>query len=331
MQTQTMKFIDVASPGGPEVLCISEMMRPKPKSGQVLIKVAAAGLNRMDILQRKGLYPPPPGASAIPGVEVAGVIASVTKDCYGLKEGDEVCALLTGGGYAEYCIADAPLCLPVPAGFTMAEAASLPEALFTVWSNVFDIAQLKAGQSFLVHGGSSGIGSAAIQMAKAYGAKVFATAGTDKKCDYCRSLGADVAVNYKSQDFVDASRVATQNSGIDVILDMVGADYLPRNIKAIADEGKIVMIAAIKGVKSEVNILSIMQKRVMVTGSTLRSRPIVIKTAIADNLREHVWPMLDSGRIKPCVYRTFPLAQAGSAHALMETSEHMGKIILELT
>jgi NADPH:quinone reductase len=329
MSSDTMKFIEVSSPGGPEVLRISETARPKPGAGQVLIKVAAAGLNRMDILQRKGLYPPPAGASDILGVEVAGEIAAVTKDCELIKTGDRVCALLTGGGYAEYVLADAALCLPVPGGFDMIQAASLPEALFTVWSNVFDIAGLKAGQTFLVHGGSSGIGSFAIQMAKAFGARVFTTVGTEKKCRYCKRLGADVAINYKTQDFAAECLSQTQNAGINIILDMVGGDYVSKNIKTVSDEGKIVMIAAMKGIKSEVNLLSIMQKRLILTGSTLRSRPLVFKKAIADELREQVWPMLESARIKPSIFKTFAYTEAGSAHRLMESSEHTGKIVLD--
>jgi NADPH2:quinone reductase len=263
-------------------------------------------------------------------VEVAGEVAVVSDDCGPVKTGDRVCTLLSGGGYAEYVVADAALCLPVPSGLDMLQAASLPEALFTVWFNVFDIGRLKPGENFLVHGGSSGIGTMAIQMAKVFGARVFTTAGNDRKCDFCRTLGADVAINYNSEDFVEACLVETNGKGMDVILDMVGGDYLPRNIKLASSQARIVMIAAIKGVKAEVNLLSIMQKSIVLTGSTLRSRPLDFKKAIADKLLTHVWPLLESGRIRPVIYRTFPLSEAGSAHRLMESNEHMSKILLEI-
>jgi NADPH2:quinone reductase len=325
---QKMKFIEVLSPGGPEVMHIAEGPPPVPAPGQVLIKVAAAGVNRADILQRTGAYPPPPGASAILGLEVAGEIVMVTRDCGILQAGDKVCALLSGGGYAGYVVADAASCLPIPAGLSLIEAASLPEAYFTVWSNVLDRAGLTAGETFLVHGGSSGIGSAAIQLARASGARVFATAGSDEKCRFCLALGADLAFNYRTRDFVTGCLEATGGCGVDVILDMVGGDYLNRNIQAAAEDGRIIMIAGIKGYKTEVDLLAVLRKRVLLTGSTLRSRPAEFKRIIAGKLLTQVWPMLESGVIKPVVYRAFPLDQAADAHRLMESSKHMGKIML---
>lgn len=325
-----MKTIRVMEPGEAEVLEMADAVIPEPAAGQVLVKVAAAGLNRADILQRKGLYPPPPGSSDILGMEVAGEIVEVTENCGGLKPGDSVCALLTGGGYAQYAVADAPLCLPVPDGLDEIQAASLPEAMFTVWSNLMDIAGLKAGETVLIHGGSSGIGSAAIQFARAMKSRVFTTAGSDKKCEYCRSLGADVAINYQSQDFVDIGLTETGSTGIDVILDMVGGNYLQRNIKLAATGGRIVMIAAIGGNRAELQILPIIQKRLMLTGSTLRSRELGFKTKIAGNLVTRVWPLFENRTIRPTVDQVFPLDQVSQAHQLMESNQHCGKIILKM-
>jgi NADPH2:quinone reductase len=325
-----MKYIEISTPGGPEVLRIAETKLTKPEKGQVLIKVAAAGVNRLDILQRKGLYPPPPGITNIPGVEVAGEIVEVSSDCGDLSQGDQVCTLLSGGGYAEYVIADAPLCLPVPKGLNLIDAASLPEALFTVWTNIVDIANLKSGETFLVHGGSSGIGTMAIQLAKAFGANVITTAGSDIKCNYCKELGADIVINYKTQDFTKVCLAETNNIGINVILDMVGGDYLQKNIKISAEDGRIVIIAAMNGFKTEINLLQIMQKRIKLTGSTLRARNLNFKKLIASNLIESVWPLLETGKIRPVIYKTFPLSKAGSAHQLMESNEHTGKIVLDL-
>jgi len=330
MIQKIMKYIEISTPGGPDVLRIAETKLTKPEKGQVLIKVAAAGVNRLDILQRKGLYPPPHGTTDIPGVEVAGEIVEVSNDCGYLSQGDQVCTLLSGGGYAEYVVADAPLCLPVPKGLNLIEAASLPEALFTVWTNIFDIANLKSGETFLVHGGSSGIGTMAIQLAKVFGARVITTARSDVKCNYCKALGADIVINYKTQDFTNVCLAETKNMGINVILDMVGGDYLQKNIKIAAEDGRIVIIAAMNGFKTEINLLQIMQKRIKLTGSTLRSRSLDFKKRIASNLIESVWPLLETGKIRPVIYRTFPLSQAGSAHQLMENNEHTGKIVLDL-
>ena len=330
MKTKKMKYIRVIEPGGTEVLEVSETAVPVPEAGQVLIRVAAAGLNRADILQRKGHYPPPPGSSDILGMEVAGEIIEVSENCGDLKQGDSVCALLTGGGYAQYALAEAPLCLPWPEGLDGIQSASLPEALFTVWSNLMDIAGLKAGESVLIHGGSSGIGSAAIQFAKAINTRVFTTAGSDVKCEYCRSLGADVAINYKTQDFVDICHYETRGKGIDVILDMVGGEYLQRNIKSAAVGGRIVMIAAIGGNRAELPILPIMQKRLILTGSTLRSRDPDFKAKIAENLRSQVWPLLDKGKIRPTIDSVFALDEVREAHQLMESNQHCGKIILKI-
>lgn len=324
-----MKYIDIPAPGGPEVLTVRETAIPKPKRGQVLIKVAAAGVNRLDILQRQGSYPPPPGASPIPGVEVAGEVVEV-RGTASLKTGDPVCALLTGGGYAEYALADAAVCLPVPDGLSLVEAAAVPETFFTVWSNVFERGKLKAGENFLVHGGSSGIGTTAIQLAKAFGATVFTTVGTEDKRQACLLLGADHVINYQTQDFVEVGRQLTGNRGIDLILDMVGGDYLNRNIRVAAEEGRIVVIAGQKGYKTEINLLDVMRKRLVLTGSTLRARPVPAKRKIAAGLLKQVWPLLAVGKVKPLIYKTFPLAQAADAHRLMESSAHIGKIILTL-
>jgi len=301
---------------------------PMPGDGEVLIRVHAAGINRPDVLQRKGGYPPPPGASDIPGLEIAGDIVAVANGVKEWNVGDDVCALVTGGGYAEYCIAPAPQCLPVPAPLEMVEAAALPETFFTVWSNVFDRAALEPGETLLVHGGSSGIGTTAIQMAHHLGAGVIVTAGSDEKCGACEVLGADLAINYREQDFVEAVKEFTDGKGADVILDMVGGDYVQRNLDALAQDGRLVNIAFLKGSTVEINLIHVMLKRLTMTGSTLRPRPVAFKAAIARKLKERIWPLIETEKITPFIHSTFPLADAGEAHALMESSEHIGKIVL---
>jgi NADPH2:quinone reductase len=325
----TMTAIEITEPGGPEVLRPAERPMPMPGAGEVLIQVAAAGVNRPDVMQRQGSYPPPPGASDIPGLEVAGTVAAVGLGVNHLKRGDPVCALVTGGGYATHCVAPEPQCLPVPKGFSLVEAAALPETCFTVWTNLFERGALKAGESVLVHGGSSGIGTIAIQLAKALGAQpIFATAGTRDKCHAAEKLGATRGIDYKHEDFVKVVKEATGGRGVDVVLDMVGGDYIQRNISALAVEGRIVYIAFLKGATAEVNLMPLMLKRGTITGSTLRARSVEQKGAIAAPLRRIVWPLLDQGKVKPQIFRTFPLAAASEAHRLMETSAHIGKIVL---
>ncbi len=326
-----MKHIEISEFGGPDVLQLTEGDAPVPGENQVLVRVAAAGINRPDVMQRQGKYPPPPGASAIPGLEIAGEVIEVGGGVTWPNPGDQVCALVAGGGYAELAVADAPLCLPVPAGLTPVEAAALPETFFTVWSNLFDRAGLKAGESVLIHGGSSGIGTTAIQLAKAFGATVFTTAGNEEKCKVCRELGADLVINYNDEDFVEACRNATAGNGVDVILDMVAGDYTNRNIAAAAVEGRYVIIAGLRGFSAEVSIRSIMLKRLVVTGSTLRPRPVVFKAAIAAGLKERVWPLLESGQVKPIIHTVLPLSKANEGHRLMESSRHIGKIMLLVT
>ncbi len=311
-------------------LQLTARLTPKPSSHQVLIKVVAAGVNRPDISQRKGLYPPPTGASDILGLEVAGTIVVVGAAVSHLKIGDKVCALVTGGGYAGYCLASALLCLPMPKGLSFVEAAALPETFFTVWSNLFDRAHLVAKETLLVHGGSSGIGITAIQLAKAFHAKVIITAGSEEKCKACLKLGADTAINYKELDFVTAVHHTTRNKGVNVILDIIGGDYFPRNVKCLAYDGRLVQIALQNGIKSDINLLPIMVKRLTITGSTLRARDDAFKADIANKLHKNVWPLLASGRIKPIIYSTFTLDEAEKAHELMESSQHIGKIILEV-
>jgi NADPH2:quinone reductase len=323
-----MKAIEISKPGGPEVLVPAERPRPEPKPDEILVKVAAAGVNRPDVLQRKGNYPVPPGASDIPGLEIAGDVVACGSAVMMWKPGDKVCALVAGGGYAEYCVAPEVQVLPVPKGLSAAEAASLPETFFTVWSNVWDRAGLKAGETLLVQGGSSGIGVTAIQLAAAMGNRVFATAGSDEKCAACVRLGAEKAFNYKTGDWSDALRTATNGKGVDVILDMVGGDYVPKELKCLADDGRLVFIAFLRGPKAELDINEVMRRRLLVTGSTLRPRPVAFKGAIAAQLREKVWPLIEAGRVKPVIYKTFPLAEAREAHRLMETSAHIGKIVL---
>lgn len=324
-----MKAIVITEPGAPEVLQIREQERPRPTASEVLIKIHAAGVNRPDVFQRKGNYPPPPGAPQdIPGLEVAGVIQETGADVKEWKPGDRVCALLAGGGYAEYTVAQAAHCVPIPASFNFAQAASLPETVFTVWHNVFQRGRLQAGERFLVHGGTSGIGITAIQLAKAFGAKVFTTAGSDEKCAACNALGADISINYKTSDFEEVLK----ELGADVILDMVAGDYIPKNLRLLREEGRLVFINTMKGSKvkgtDEVDFGLIMRKRLTVTGSTLRNRDHAFKAALTSDIQKHVWPVLEKGLFKPVIAQTFPLAEAAKAHALMETSDHIGKIIL---
>ena len=324
-----MTAIEISEPGGPGVLVPAEREVPEPGPGEVRVAVEAAGVNRPDVMQRQGLYPPPPGASDIPGLEIAGTVASLGDGVDTPAVGSRVCALVSGGGYAEYCAAPAPLCLPVPAGFDAAEAAALPETFFTVWTNVFDRARLAEGESLLVHGGSSGIGTTAIQLAKAFGAAVYVTAGSKAKCDACLALGADAAINYRDEDFVERVGALTAGRGVDVVLDMIAGDYLARNLKCLAVEGRLVIIAVQHGPKVErLNVLPVMLRRLTVTGSTLRPRSVEQKAAIAHALHAKVWPLLAAGTVRPVVHARFPLADAAGAHRLMESSEHVGKIML---
>ena len=310
------------------MLQLTERPAPVAGAGEVLIRVQAAGVNRPDVLQRKGGYAPPPGASDLPGLEVAGTIESGDLAGSGFSVGDAVCALVAGGGYAELCTAPVAQCLPVPRGLSFAEAAGLPETFYTVWSNVFDRAGLAPGETLLVQGGSSGIGVAAIQLARAMGNTVYATAGSDDKCRACLELGAERAINYRTEDFVAVTREATGGRGVDVILDMVGGDYLPRQIECLADDGRLAIIALLGGSKAQLDLAALLRRRLTVTGSTLRPRSVAFKAAIAQRLRTVVWPLIEAGRIKPMLFRTFPLAQASAAHALMESSQHIGKIVL---
>jgi len=325
-----MRAIEIKQPGGPEVLVPAKRLVPKAGKGEVLIRVAAAGVNRPDILQRQGAYAPPPGASDLPGLEVAGEIVAIGPETPRWKVGDRVTALVAGGGYAEFCPAPAPQCLPIPGRLGMTEAAALPETFFTVWTNVFERGRLKAGESFLVHGGSSGIGTTAIQLASRFGAKVFTTAGSPDKCSKCKELGASVAVNYRADDFVQVIERETGGKGVDLILDMVGGDYINRNLQCLAVDGRLVQIAFLKGSKAEINFASLMVKRQTVTGSTLRPRSVAEKGAIAQALEEKVWPLIAAGQVRPLIHATFPLEQAVEAHRLMESSAHLGKIVLTL-
>ncbi len=323
-----MIAICIAKHGGPEVLQACERPLPRPGPREVLIRVAAAGVNRPDLMQREGKYPPPPGASDIPGLEVSGTIAAVGPDVARWHEGDQVCALMSGGGYAEYCVAPDVQCLPIPSTVDLVSAAGMPETTFTVWTNVFERGRLQAGESFLVHGGASGIGTTAIQMARAFGARVFATAGTDEKCAACERLGAERAINYKTSDFASALMSLTGGVGIDVILDMVGALYFSRNVDLLALEGRLLQIAVLHGTKAEINLVRVLRQRITITGSTLRSRAVEEKGAIAEAVEKTVWPLVEAGRIRPVVYATFPLTQAAEAHRLMESGSHIGKILL---
>ncbi|MGG7604242.1 NAD(P)H-quinone oxidoreductase [Massilia sp. BKSP1R2A-1] len=325
-----MRAIEITQPGKPDVLQLCERPTPALKPGEVLIKVHAAGINRPDVLQRLGKYPVPPGASDLPGLEVAGEIVDGDYAAAGFAKGDMVCALVQGGGYAEYCAAPAGQCLPVPQGLSPLEAASLPETFFTVWANVFDRAQLAPGETLLVQGGTSGIGVTAIQLAAALGHRVFATAGSDEKCRACEGLGAERGINYKTEDFAAVVKELTGGKGVDVILDMVAGDYIPREIDCLADDGRIALIALLGGAKAEIDLGQVLRRRLHISGSTLRPRPVAFKAAIARNLRERVWPLFEQGKLKPVIYRTFPLEQAAEAHALMESSTHVGKIVLDL-
>ena len=326
-----MKAIEITSYGAPEVLKLAEREQPVPAEGELLIRVTASGINRPDVLQRTGNYPVPPGASDIPGLEVAGTVCGGDAGALalaGFKLGDRVCALVAGGGYAEYCVAPIGQCLPVPAGLTDIEAASLPETFFTVWSNVFDRAHLQPGETLLIQGGSSGIGVTAIQMAKAMGAKVLVTAGSDEKCAACVALGADHAINYRSQDFKDEVKRITDGQGVDVILDMVAGAYVAREVELLREDGRLVMIAVQGGVKAEFNAGLVLRRRLTITGSTLRPRPVAFKQAIAQACRKTIWPLIEQGLIKPVIHSTFAAHEAAQAHALMESNQHVGKIVL---
>jgi NADPH2:quinone reductase len=324
----TMAVVEIAQPGPPEALRLGRRPLPQPGPGEVLIRVAAAGVNRADVMQRQGKYPPPPGASDLPGLEVAGTIVAVGSGVGEWQVGDDVCALVTGGGYAEYCLAPGPQCLPVPRGFAMVQAAALPETFFTVWTSVFERGRLAAGETLLVHGGSSGVGTAAISLARAFGARVLVTAGSAEKCAACERLGAERAINYRIEDFVAVVKERTGGGGVDVILDMVAGDYVPRNIEALAGEGRLVVIAHARGTRAEVDLRAVVQRRLTLTGGSLRVRTVDQKGAIARALEEHVWPLLESGRVAPVIHATFPLAEAAAAHRLMESSAHIGKIVL---
>ncbi|KAA3439651.1 NAD(P)H-quinone oxidoreductase [Rufibacter hautae] len=323
-----MKAVVITAPGAPEVLQVQERSTPSPAPGQVLVRVHAAGINRPDVAQRKGNYPPPAGAPVdIPGLEISGIVEACGQGVARWKEGDAVCALLPGGGYAEYAVVDARHCLPVPQGWSFAEAASLPETVFTVWHNVFQRGALQAGETFLVHGGSSGIGITAIQLAKVWGATVYATAGSEEKCRACEELGADRCLNYKTQDFTEELKA----EGVDVVLDMIGGEYIPKNLGLLKPDGRLVFINAMQGAQGQFDVRQVMQKRLTITGSTLRPRPADFKAALAAEIEQHVWPLLEAGKFKPVLYQTFDLAEAAQAHALMESSAHIGKIVLTVS
>ncbi|HEX9435477.1 MAG TPA: NAD(P)H-quinone oxidoreductase [Burkholderiales bacterium] len=323
-----MRAVEISRPGGPEVLKVADWPKPALKPNEILVKVAAAGVNRPDVLQRAGNYPVPPDASPLPGLEIAGEVVELGAAVKMWQRGDKVCALTNGGGYAEYCAVPETQALPVPKNLSMVEAASLPETCFTVWGNVYDRGRFAPGETLLVQGGSSGIGVTAIQMAAATGNRVFATAGSDEKVAACMRLGAEKAFNYKTQDWVAELRAATGGKGVNVILDMVGGDYVPRELKCLSEEGRLVFIAYLRGPKSELDIDAVMRRRLTITGSTLRPRSAEFKGYLARNLREKVWPLIEAGRIKPQVFKTFPLGEAAEAHRLMESSQHIGKIVL---
>jgi NADPH2:quinone reductase len=323
-----MPAVEIEKPGGPEVLIPATRSIPVPRDGEVLIRVAAAGVNRPDVMQREGRYPLPPGVSDLPGLEVAGTVAAVGAGVTGWHVGDAVCALTPGGGYAGYCTTPAPQCLPVPDGLSMVEAAALPETCFTVWINVFERGALAAGETLLVQGGASGIGTTAIQMAKALGHRVFVTAGTDEKCRACEALGAERGINYRTEDFVAVVKAATDGKGVDVILDMVGGDYVPREIDALAVDGRLSLIAFLGGTRTALDLAQVLYKRLTITASTLRPRSVEYKGQVAAALRTRVWPLIEAGRIRPVIHATFPLAQAADAHRLLESSTHTGKIVL---
>lgn len=325
-----MQAIEISQPGGPEVLRLAPRPLPRAGAGEALLRVFAAGVNRPDVLQRKGAYAPPPGASDLPGLEVAGLIEGGDLEGTGFRIGDAVCALVAGGGYAGHCVVPTPQMLPVPVGLSFTEAAGLPETFFTVWSNVFDRAHLAPGEVLLVQGGSSGIGVTAIQLAHALGNTVLATAGSDEKCRACEQIGAARAINYRTEDFAAVAKEFTGGRGVDVILDMVAGDYVPRELQCLADDGRLVIIALLGGAKANVDLNAVLRRRLVITGSTLRPRPVEFKGAIARRLRAVVWPLIEAGRIKPVLFRTYPLAEASAAHALMESSQHVGKIVLEV-
>ncbi len=327
----TMQAIEITEPGEAEVLVPGTRPVPQPAAGEVLVRVAAAGVNRPDVAQRKGVYPPPPGASDIPGLEIAGEVVALGDGVTEFALGDSVCALVAGGGYAEYCAAPVPQTLPVPEGMDLVAAAGLPETFFTVWSNIFDRARFAPGEAVLIHGGSSGIGTTAIQLCRAFGASaIFTTVGSAEKAAFCEELGATRAIDYRQQDFVEEIRALTDKAGVDVILDMIGGEYLNRNVSCMKPDGRLVQIALMGGAKGELNLGRVMMNRLTVTGSTLRARSVAFKGEIAAALREKVWPLLEAGDIAPVIHRTFPLAEAAAAHALMEESSHIGKIILEI-
>ena len=323
-----MHCVEISTPGPPEVLKLVERPDPVAGRGEVLIRVAAAGVNRPDVMQRRGLYPPPPGASDLPGLEVAGVVESLGEGVTDWRIGDRVCALVSGGGYATLCVAPAPQCLPVPAGMDLVTAAAIPETFFTVWTNVFDRGRLRSGETALFHGGSSGIGTTAIQLAAARGARVLATAGSDEKCRACEQLGAERAINYRTEDFVDVVKQLTKGRGVDLILDIVGGDYIPRDLASLAVEGRLVVIGFMGGDTATIDFRRVLGRRLTITGSTLRPRSVEEKGQIAADVRREVWPLIESGKVKPLIYRMFPLADAAAAHRLMESSEHVGKIVL---
>jgi NADPH2:quinone reductase len=324
----TMRAVEIAAPGGPDVLRVVPRPTPVPGPHEVLVAVAAAGVNRPDLMQREGRYAPPPGASDLPGLEIAGRVVARGGAVTDWSEGDRVCALVAGGGYAEYCPAPAVQCLPVPAGLDFVQAAALPETVFTVWTNVFERGRLSAGDILLVHGGASGIGTTAIQMARARGARVIATAGTPEKCAACRGLGAERAIDYKREDFVAVVRELTAGRGVDVVLDMVGGDYVARNVACLATDGRLVQIAYLRGSRVEIDLAPILQRRLTLTGSTLRPRPVEEKGRLARAVRENVWPLVEKGEVRPVIHATFPLAEAAEAHRLMESDAHTGKIVL---
>ncbi len=325
-----MTVVEIAAPGGPEQLKAAKRPVPQPGPGEVLVRVAAAGVNRPDVMQRQGRYPPPPGASDLPGLEIAGEVVALGPDVSGPSVGDKITALLPGGGYAEYAVAAAPLCLPVPHGISMVEAAAIPETFFTVWTNLFDRGRCRAGETVLIHGGTSGIGTTAIQLAAAIGARVYATAGSDEKARACERLGAVRGINYRTEDFAAVMRAETGGKGVDVTLDMVAAAYLARNMDIAAIEGRIVVISLLSGSKAEINLGLILSKRLTLTGSTLRVRSVAQKAEVAAAVQKNVWPLLASGRVRPVIHATFPLVQAAEAHQLMETSNHIGKIVLTI-
>jgi NADPH:quinone reductase len=326
---RNMRAIEISAPGGPEVLRLVERPRPQLQPGEVLIQVEAAGVNRPDIMQRQGKYPPPPGASDLPGLEVAGTVVAARGDTR-WREGDRVCALLAGGGYAEYCAAPAPQCLPVPGAMNAVTAAAIPETYFTVWTNLFQRGRLQPGERVLVHGGTSGIGSTAVQLARAFGAVVYATAGSDEKCEACRQFGAADAINYRTRDFVDAIRELTRGEGVDVVLDIIGGDYLPRNIECLRLEGRLVQVGLIGGSRAQINLRLVLQNRLTLTGSTLRPRTVEEKGSLARDLEAMVWPLLEDGQVTPVVHATFPLQDAAAAHRALEAGEVVGKVVLTI-